>query len=118
MILIQNIYYMLCYAFKVLKQQCYKNIETETFETASELLAEILIVGIQIEIKRGLFKNYENKTETITSIRGKINLNETIKKQTLIKNEITCDFDAFTTNTYLNQVLKTTLNLLLQTNNF
>ena len=35
MILIQNVYYMLSYAFKVLKEQGYKDIETEEFENAA-----------------------------------------------------------------------------------
>ena len=33
MIPIRNIYYMLSYAFQVLSEQGYKNIETEQFET-------------------------------------------------------------------------------------
>lgn len=116
MILVRNIYYMLSYAFKVLKEQGYKNIETEDFENVAELLSEILIRGLKIEIKRGLFKNYESESDTISTIRGKINISSTVKNQTLLNGKIVCDYDEFTENTYLNQILKTTLIKLLHSN--
>lgn len=42
MIPIQNIYYMLSYAFQILTEQGYKNIATEKFENTAELMAAIL----------------------------------------------------------------------------
>lgn len=48
MIPIQNIYYMLSYAFQVLNEQCYKNIATEQFNNTGELMAAILEKGIAI----------------------------------------------------------------------
>lgn len=116
MILIQNIYYMLCYAFKALQAKGYKYIETEKFENAAELLAEILVAGLRNEIKRGLFKKYEILTDDISTIKGKINISETIKTQSLINGKIVCDYDEFTENTYLNQIIKTTLVQLLHFN--
>ena len=41
MIRIQNIYYMLAYAFQVLHEQGYKDVATEEFENAAELLSAI-----------------------------------------------------------------------------
>lgn len=57
MIPIQNIYYMLSYAFQVLNEQGYKNIATEQFHNTAELMAAILEKGIAIQLKRGLVKN-------------------------------------------------------------
>ena len=54
MIPIQNIYYMLSYAFQVLNEQGYKNIATEQFNNTGELMAAILEKGIAIQLKRGL----------------------------------------------------------------
>ena len=42
MIQIQNIYYMLSYAFQVLNEQGYRNIATEEFDNTAELCAAIL----------------------------------------------------------------------------
>ena len=42
MIPIQNVYYMLSYAFQVLNEQGYKDIATEQFNNTAELMAAIL----------------------------------------------------------------------------
>ena len=72
MIRIQNIYYMLSYAFKVLNEQGYKQIMTEEFDNAAELCAAILSKGVSSQIKRGLGKEYILKTESLATVRGKI----------------------------------------------
>ena len=54
MIPIQNVYYMLSYAFQVLSEQGYKDIATEQFDNTAELCAAILTKGIVTQIKRGL----------------------------------------------------------------
>ena len=46
MIRVQNIYYMLSYAFQVLNEQGYKQVATEKFENIAELCAAILIKGV------------------------------------------------------------------------
>ena len=45
-ILIKNIYYMLTYAFQVLKQTNYDEIASEEFEEIQDLFASILAKGI------------------------------------------------------------------------
>ena len=44
-ILIKNIYYMLAYAFQVLKRNNYASIASEKFEHIEDLFAEILSRG-------------------------------------------------------------------------
>lgn len=57
MIPVQNVYYMLSYAFKVLNEQGYKRIATEEFNNTAELMAAILAKGIAVQLKRGLEKS-------------------------------------------------------------
>lgn len=45
-ILIKNIYYMLSYAFQILKQTGYDKIAGEEFDNIQELFASILAIGI------------------------------------------------------------------------
>ena len=75
---VQNVYYMLAYAFKVLNEQCYKKVATEDFENTADLLAAILIRGIGIQIKRGLKKDYILQIEHLSSLRGKIDVTASI----------------------------------------
>ena len=53
MIPIQNIYYMLSYAFQVLNEQGYKKIAAEKFDNTAELCAAILAKGTAVQVKRG-----------------------------------------------------------------
>ena len=49
MIPIQNIYYMLSYAFQTLQAENYKDLATENFHNTAELCAAILDKGIGIQ---------------------------------------------------------------------
>lgn len=114
MILIQNIYYMLSYAFQVLSEQGPKEVDAEVFDNAQRLCAEILIKGISVQIKRGLKRDYVPKTETLSSVKGKIDVSDSIKTQSIIRRQLVCNYDEFTTDTKLNQILKATMSLLLR----
>ena len=65
MIPIQNIYYMLSYAFRVLNEQGYKNLATEKFHNVAELCAAILVKGVSLQLKRGLGRDYITQTESL-----------------------------------------------------
>ena len=114
MIKIKNIYYMLSYAFYSLNDDKYNKIQTEEFENTSELFAEILAIGVAKQIKQGLVKDYIDVTETTSSIRGKIEITDSINSQVFLKKQLTCTYDEFSVNCYLNQILKSTMNLLLK----
>lgn len=113
MIPVQNIYYMLSYAFQVLNEQGYKDIATESFDNAAELCTAILSKGIAMQLKRGLGKEYIPQTEALSSLRGKIDITESIKTQSLLRKQLICTYDDFTVNSYLNRILKSTMVLLL-----
>ena len=113
MIPVQNIYYMLSYAFQVLNEQGYKDIATEQFDNVAELCASILSKGITVQLKRGLGKEYIPQTEALSSLRGKIDITESIKTQSLLRKQLICTYDEFTVNSYLNRILKSTMELLL-----
>ena len=114
MIRIQNIYYMLAYAFQVLNEQGYKNIATEDFDNTAELCAAILARGISTQIKRGLGKEYIPQTEALSSLRGKIDITESIKTQALQRKQLVCAYDEFSVNSHMNRIIKSTMLLLLR----
>ena len=113
MIRVRNIYYMLAYAFQVLNEQGYKNIATENFDNTAELFAAILSRGISNQIKRGLGKEYISKTEPLSSLRGKIDMSESLKTQTFLCKQMVCSYDDFSVNSYMNRIIKSTVELLL-----
>lgn len=105
---------MLSYAFKVLNEKEYKKIKVESFKNTSELFSQILIIGVSKQIKQGLVKDYVDKTENTSSLRGKINISDSINSQAFIKKQLNCTYDEFSSNCYLNQILKSTMNLLIR----
>ena len=114
MIRIQNIYHMLAYAFQILREQGYESCGTEEFENTADLLSAILAKGVSIQIKRGLGRTYIEETEPLSCLRGKIDVTESIKQQTIIKQQLVCTYDEFSVDTYMNRILKTTMELLLR----
>uniref|UniRef100_UPI0035208E80 5-methylcytosine-specific restriction endonuclease system specificity protein McrC n=1 Tax=Blautia faecicola TaxID=2509240 RepID=UPI0035208E80 len=107
---------MLSYAFQALQAQNYKDLATENFHNTAELCAAILDKGISIQLKRGLGRDYVPKSESLSTLQGKLNISESIKTQTLLKKQMICTYDEFSTNTKFNQIIKSTMLLLLKAN--
>ena len=116
-ILIKNIYYMLSYAFTSLTQGGYENVEKEEFENIHNLFAAILAKGIGRQLKQGLYREYVERTESLPTLRGKIDLNGTVKNKLAKQKVISCEFDELSENNLLNQIIKTTVMLLLRQKN-
>lgn len=114
MIRIQNIYYMLSYAFQVLNEQGYKQVATEDFDNVAELCTAILIRGVSLQIKRGLNREYVLETESLSSLRGKIDISASLKQQSMLKKQLVCNYDEFSVNSYMNRIICTTMETLIR----
>lgn len=113
---IQNIYYMLAYAFQALTPQgsCY--VSAETFANTADLFAAILIRGISVQIKRGLTQEYISRTEPLATPKGQLNLTESVKTKSILRQRLVCTYDEFSINCKINQILKSTILLLMKAN--
>ena len=114
MIRIQNIYHMLAYAFQVLRQQGYADVATEDFDNTAELMAAILARGISSQLKRGLGREYVGRTDTLSSLRGKIEVTESVKTRSVLRRQMVCSYDELSVDTRMNRILKATCVLLLR----
>ena len=106
---------MLTYAFHILNEQGYKKIATEQFSNTADLMAAILEKGLTSQVKRGLGKEYIPRTDALSSLRGKIDIAESIKTQALLKKQLVCTYDEFSVNGKMNRIIKSTVLLLLKT---
>lgn len=114
MIRIQNIYHMLAYAFHVLHEQGYAEVATEDFDNTAELLATILSRGVNSQLKRGLGREYIPRTEPLSTLRGRIDVTETVKTRAILRRQMVCDYDEFSIDTPMNRILKATMALLVR----
>jgi 5-methylcytosine-specific restriction enzyme subunit McrC len=113
-IFIKNIYYMLAYAFQVLRQKNYDEIAAEEFDEIQDLFAAILAKGISQQLKQGLHREYITKNENLSVMRGKLDIHGTIKNQLQRKKILSCEYDELSVNNTFNQILKTTVSILVR----
>ena len=85
----------------------------ESFDNIADLMAAILARGISMQVKRGLSKDYISQVEITSSLRGKIDMTASIKGNTLRQKKLVCCFDEFSANERKNQIIKSTVQLLL-----
>ena len=113
-ILIQNIYYMLAYAFQALRHERYEDVAAEEFDRIEDLFAEILARGVSAQLKQGLYREYVAQKDDLCVLRGKLNLEGTIRHRLRQERLLSCEYDEFSENNLLNQILKTTMSLLVR----
>ena len=105
---------MLAYAFSVLNKSEYRALATEDFDNAAELCAAILERSVSLQLKRGLGQEYVNRTEARSSLRGKIEVTESVKSQAFLRRQLVCSYDEFSVDTTMNRVIKATVALLVR----
>lgn len=113
-IFIKNVYYMLTYAFQELRQNNYEEIAGEDFDEIHDLFAEIIAHGVSYQIKQGLHRRYIEYSDHLTTMRGKLNLNDTIKFRSSARQVLACEYDEYSVDNIFNQILKSTMLLLLK----
>lgn len=111
---IKNIYYMLAYAYQSLNEAGFRDVASEDFEHIHDLFASILAKGISNQVKHGLHRDYQEETDSLGCLRGKIDMTQSVKQQTMTANKMVCRYDVFSEDTLVNRILKSTINLLIR----
>lgn len=114
MIPVQNLYHMLAYAFRALREQGYRDLATEEFENAAELCAAILERGVAAQIKRGLRHDYHERSHALSSVKGKIEVSASITSRAFLRHQMVCTVDEYSADSMMNRIMKSTLQLLLR----
>lgn len=113
-ILIQNVYVMLAYAFGALRHGEPEKVGKENFENLHDLLSEILIRGVNRQVKRGLFRDYLPQTKELTTVRGRIDVTQTLTRSSHTRGRLICQFDEYLPDVPHNRVLKSVIALLIK----
>lgn len=112
---IQNLYYLLCYAWDVLPGREAVYVSAEEFTNLPDLLARVLLNGTQTLLRRGLPGDYVRQQASYAGLKGRVLWGESLRKQTLSRQRAVCSFDVFSSDILPNQLLKTTLERLTRT---
>ena len=111
---IKNIYWMLAYAFDALEVDEVRRMASEDFDgSAADLLAELLSRGMESQLRRGVARGYAPRNEELAVVRGRLDFPGTLRASSLVRERVVCEYDEFSEDIFLNQVVKTAAQLLL-----
>lgn len=112
---IRNIYYMIAYASRSMEKLQYieKSEGMERFNNVSDLFSEILSEGVATQLKRGLYRKYISVNESLTTLKGKLDINGTIGHRLKREMRLSCDHDEYSANNIFNRILKTAMSALI-----
>lgn len=114
---IQNVYYLLCYAWDKLDESDIVDIKDIGTTDLINLFAAILINSTAHLLKQGLDRYYVENEYIVNGIKGKLNLAASFKRNTFHLHKTICLYDEFDYNVLHNQILKTTISKLLKVKN-
>lgn len=111
---IRNVYVMMAYAFRAMRSRGTESIATESFDHLHDLFAEILVRGVGSQVKRGLHRDYLERSDELATVRGRIDITRTITSRSTIRGRLACEFDEYEPDTPHNQALKSAIVLLIR----
>ena len=97
---------MLSYAYQDLQKKNYEKIESESFENTQDLFAAILAIGIASQLKQGLSREYIERQDELSTLKGKIDIKKSFSLKMRNEQKLACIFDDLSENHYMNQILK------------
>jgi 5-methylcytosine-specific restriction enzyme subunit McrC len=109
---IQNLYYLLCYAWNHLEEGALVDVSRVESTELVDLFATILVKGLDHISRRGLKRGYAPHEDEIRGVRGRIDVLSTERRLLLKHGRVACGFDELTTDILANQIIKTTLKIL------
>jgi 5-methylcytosine-specific restriction enzyme subunit McrC len=110
---IQNVYYLLAYAWGHADAAQEREADAAAVETLPDLLAWVLAHRTSALLKRGLDRSYLEEQVTIPGVRGKLELAATIKQNVLSQAQTVCTVEEFRHDVLHNRILRSTLRRLL-----
>lgn len=110
---VRNLYYLLCYAWDSVEEaDTVDASELERFDNVQNLFGSVLARGVIRVARRGLARSYVPFREEIAGVRGRIAFAETIKRTSLLRQRLVCEFEDLSTDVLHNQILASTLDVL------
>lgn len=110
---IQNLYYLLSYAWNLLSESDPAPVAVDETRSAPDMLALLLAGGIESLGRRGLFQDYQPRVEETSRLKGRIDFVTSVRRLRHRQARMVCHFDELGTDNLVNGILRTTLDRLL-----
>ena len=106
---IQNMYYILCYAWGMGEMRGKVNVGIEDCPSLADLLVHILLNATDNLLRRGMAQGYIVYGDDMDGIKGKIDVGETLKQGKYHRGRMYCRYDELTSDILINQIIYSTL---------
>ena len=112
---IQNLYYLLCFAWNRVPQELAFDVSAiPASADVLELCSHLLISGTDLLLRRGLDRGYLINEEKTIRVRGRIDMTQTLKAGVSASPRLVCQFDELNPNVLHNQILRASIETLLR----
>ena len=114
---IQNIYFMLCYAWDRLEESKVVDVGNDDTTELVDLFAKVLISGLKHILRRGLDRGYVQVQDELSTLRGRVDFNRSMGLMVRNTPRMVCEFGELQHDILTNQILKTSAERLIQVSN-
>ena len=110
-----NLYYLLCYAWRHVREaDIVRREELAGLDGTHHLLGKVLAEGTFRLIRGGIDRGYREVREDLAGIRGKLSVGETAKRALRARGRAACEFEELSHDVLHNRILRSTLAALLK----
>lgn len=102
---INNLLYIISYTYDLVDFRYTEKRKVTENDALIQTYIIVLLNWIENLFKKGLYKNYQNFTEELSGIKGKIKLNESLIK----RDKLVCEFHDMSFSNEENRIIKATL---------
>jgi 5-methylcytosine-specific restriction enzyme subunit McrC len=110
---IQNLYYLLSYAWDHFQAGEEVDISAESCPDLANLLGRVLAHGIEQLARRGFDQQYVETLEAVSSLRGRVLVAQSYRRMTQRAGRMLCEFDELSPDVLPNRILRSTCDRLL-----
>lgn len=111
-VLVGNVHIMMAYAFRTLSRIDDTPHATTKFEHIHDLFADIVARETSRQVKRGLDHDYLEETSELATVRGRIDLHDSIRARSAVRGALVCRYDEYVADTPVNQAVRATVLML------
>lgn len=112
---VKNIWFLMFYASELLKHVGKDRVELdEAPDDYFDLIGKILLMKVEKRLRVGLKRQYIERKDVLTRVKGRIKFIESERKQLIIRGKILCQYNLFSNNIPRNCYIRGALEKLSQ----
>jgi 5-methylcytosine-specific restriction enzyme subunit McrC len=109
MIPIQNIYYLLVYAWNTLDEAGQVEVDVAGSTDLLDLFARVLDEGVKHVLRRGLDRAYVTCSAERAGVHGRVQFAESLSRLSFFQGRAHCEFDELNPDVLHNQIIRATM---------